>query len=140
MKGNIVTPILMVIRMKFIHTALVSSSIENATRFYEELLGLQLIKEFEIGKEFTKKIFSMDETFSIRLYDAGGAALEVFIGGEYSSIPSPNHVCLEVEDRETLKTRADEMGYRIVEIEREGTYDLLFIHDHDGNIFEIKKG
>jgi len=124
--------------MKFLHTALHVSSKENAKRFYEELLGLRPAKETGIKKELASRIFGTDNDFDIRLYDAGGAFLEVFIGGAFNR-PSPvNHICLWIDEREALKEKALQMGFRVVEIEREGTYNLLFLHDDDGNAFEIK--
>jgi len=126
--------------MKFVHGALRVSSSDEASRFYEELLGFSLLREYKIKKELTSKLFGIRRDFLIRLYDAGGGvSLEVFIDGKKEE-PSPTlaHVCLQVEDRKSLTKKAKEMGFRIVEVEREGTYDLVFIYDNDGNVFEIK--
>ena len=126
--------------MKFVHSALRVSSSEEASRFYEELLGFPLLREYEVKKELSTKLFGISRDSLIRLYDAGGGvSLEVFIDGKNEE-PSPTlvHVCLEVEDRQALKKKAKEMGFRVVEAEREGTHDLVFIYDNDGNVFEIK--
>ena len=126
--------------MKFVHSALRVSSSEEASRFFEGLLGFSLLKEYEVKKELSIKLFGINRDLPTRLYDVGGGvSLEVFIDGENEeSWPTLAHICLEVEGREALKKKAREMGFRVVEVEREGTYDLVFIHDNDGNVFEIK--
>ena len=42
------------------------------------------------------------------------------------------------DDRESLADKAKSMGFKVIEVAREGKPDLIFIHDRDGNGFEIK--
>jgi len=124
--------------MKLIHAALRVTTSEEADRFYGELLALPLVREYTIRQELTSRLFGIDRDYQIRLYDTGGTFLEVFVGEGERPGQTLDHVCLQVDDRESLKTKAREMGFRVVEIEREGTHDLVFIYDTDGNVFEIK--
>lgn len=124
--------------MKLLHAALRVSSFENARRFYEEFLGLELVREYELDIERARKLFGVRQRFSARLYKLDNALLEVFVGGAHELRPKIEHVCLEVRDRESLKKRAEEMKFKTIEVERKEKQNLIFIYDPDGNIFEIK--
>ena len=60
-------------------------------------------------------------------------------GGTGFMRPVLNHVCLSVEDREGLVTRAMEAGYWVIRNQREGKPDLVFLYDRDGNPFELQQ-
>ncbi len=124
--------------MKFVHAAIRVTSRENAKRFYADLLTLPLLREYEVKASLAKKLFDISEPYEIQLYDFGNATLEVFIGGEPKFQKTVNHLCIEVEDREKLLKRTREMGFTVKAIPREGRPDLVFIHDTDGNSFEVK--
>ena len=125
--------------MEFVHSALCVSSVEAASAFYEELLGLPLVREYTGRKELMNRLFGLERDFPIRLYDAGGAFLEVFVGAGSRPGPDIIHVCLKLADRKALCEKAREMGFRVLVVEREGRQDLVFVYDSDGNGFEIKE-
>jgi catechol 2,3-dioxygenase-like lactoylglutathione lyase family enzyme len=125
--------------MRLLHSAARVSSREEATRFYQELLGLELLREYEIKPALTEKIFGFSQNYQILLYQLGDSQLELFVGptGKHEG-SGVSHLCIGAGDREELKRKALKMGYRVNEIEREGTHNLLFIYDADGNVFEVK--
>jgi len=48
------------------------------------------------------------------------------------------HICILVDDREALLKKAINKTYDFTRIERED-FDLVFVRDKCGNIFEIKE-
>ncbi|MBC8486375.1 MAG: hypothetical protein H8D45_10090, partial [Bacteroidetes bacterium] len=49
-----------------------------------------------------------------------------------------DHICLAIKDRETLITKAEAQNYECIRRKRD-IFDLIFIKDKSGNIFEIKE-
>lgn len=63
--------------------------------------------------------------------------LELFING--NSIPNRyNHICISVHSRKNLIKQAESNNYTCIIIPRKN-YDLVFVKDRLGNIFEIKE-
>ena len=49
-----------------------------------------------------------------------------------------DHICISINNREKFINKVMISGYKVIRIERE-LFDLIFIKDKDGNIFEIKE-
>lgn len=123
--------------MKLEHIALSISDPEEVRNFYQDILGMTEVKAFTLKKSLAKNIFGLDEEASVFLLQKDNLFLEVFIRQEANK-RSFNHICLTVNDRETLFRKAKQKDYECIRIERD-TYDLIFIKDRSGNIFEIKE-
>ena len=82
--------------MKFVHAAVLVSSGDNADRFYGELLGLDLLREYEVGRELMDMLFGIEKEFPVRLYGEGDVQFEVFMASD--DVPSPfiAHTCIQV--------------------------------------------
>ncbi|MCF7859508.1 MAG: hypothetical protein K9N07_09360, partial [Candidatus Cloacimonetes bacterium] len=63
--------------------------------------------------------------------------LEIFISPQ-GIVNKYNHVCLSYSNRKDLISQAKEKKYKIRIIPRED-FDLVFVYDKSGNIFEIKE-
>ncbi|MBW1894097.1 MAG: VOC family protein [Deltaproteobacteria bacterium] len=125
--------------MNLHHFAVVCSSIENADKFYENILELEKIKNFIIDKDLTEKIFNIPCECRLLLYSNKNFAVEVFIMPDFNEKkPSFEHFCLEVEDKKKFvqKCKSAECDVNIIP---KGDFSLTFIKDFDGNMFEIKE-
>lgn len=123
--------------MDFIHIGLVSSSAENADRFFGDLLGLDKTRTSSLPAEFSQALFGIDQDCDIAYYGSDGLVFEVFLTGW--SEPSDrkiSHTCIEVDARADLLARCREMGYGVREVTK-GDKVVVFIEDSDGNLFEV---
>ncbi|EFB41345.1 MULTISPECIES: VOC family protein [Parachlamydia] len=107
----------------------VVSNLEQAVKFYQECLGLQLI---EWDKQFGWAEFEGYE---------GGGRLGVAQVSEYTQIPAGSNavVALNVEDIENAKEACVQKGVTCVGdvIEVPGQVKLLACRDQDGNWFQL---
>jgi len=123
--------------MKLEHIAISISKPEEVKNFYQDILGMTEVKTFTIKESLANDIFGLDEETSVFLLQKDNLLLEVFIRQE-TNRQSFNHICLTVNDRETLFREAKQKDYECIRIERD-SYDLIFIKDKSGNIFEVKE-
>ena len=112
------------------HIAIAVPSVEEAARFYEEVLGLKLggVEVVE-GMDTKVGFFQIGET-RIELVEPTkeGTALDKFLA---SRGPGIHHICFEVEDIEEALRTLKERGVRLVDEEpRPGAHGTRvgFIH------------
>ena len=122
--------------MKLEHIALTISEPADIKDFYLDILGMKEVKNFVLNKVFANKIFNINKETSVSLLQKDDISLEIFI------LPGQNkhsfeHICLAVKDREKLIKDSLKQNYECIRIERD-LFDLIFIKDKSGNIFEIK--
>ena len=126
--------------MNFTHIGLVSSSEENADRFFGELLGLPKTRRSALSEELALQIFdiSAPNGCEIVYYGENSLVFEVFLL-ERRDLPKKkiSHTCIEVPDRAEFLGRCRQMGFATREIARENREPVVFIEDADGNAFEI---
>ena len=126
--------------MKLSHTSAVCSSLENADRFYEGILGLSKVKEFSLDKDLTHKIFDIECDCQIIVYSKENLSVEVFVPGINleKGAPKLDHLCIEVEDKEKFLKKCEAEGLVVKRIPK-GDKELYFVKDYDDNLFEIKE-
>jgi len=124
--------------MKLNHVAMVARSQETADRFYEGILQLTKIKTSILTSDLAVKIFGLEVECPLILYGDEAFAIEVFVTARIPMNRSPFvHICLQVEDRETFIKTCRSAG-AIVNLIPRGEWQLCFVQDFDGNLFEIK--
>lgn len=123
--------------MKLEHIALTINHVDEIWDFYQDVLGMELIRTFTLNCELANTIFKVNHDVSVYLLKKDNLVLEVFISAEEKS-HSFNHICISVPERELFIQNADGRNYDIVRIHREQN-DLIFLSDKSGNIFEIKE-
>ena len=123
--------------MKLEHIALSISDYKEIEKFYTNVLGMKQIKNFILRKSLTTKIFGISEDISVFLLQKDKVVFEIFITTEYKK-HAFDHICITIKNREEFITKGLLNGYKVIRIERE-FFDLIFIKDNDGNIFEIKE-
>ena len=121
-----------------VHIGLCVSGEDNARRFFEELFGLERIKEFEVGPELISNLFGQERPMRILVYRAGPVDIEVFLAPP-AAAPGFAHVCLSVSDRDGLLYRAREMGLGTNTHTKPDGGEIVFLSDFDGNLYEIKE-
>lgn len=123
--------------MKHHHTGITIKEESEVQNFYCEVLGMKIIRDFIINASLAEKIFNLSKDTKVFQVQKDEVIFEIFICPEMNK-PFINHQCLEISNREDLVKKANDLNYIIVRIERE-MYDLIFLHDNDGNIFELKE-
>ena len=68
------------------HIALNYSNKKEADTFFKEILGLKIIKSFDISKELSKQIFNIIEACEVVVYGNNSTLFEIFITKNKSKI------------------------------------------------------
>ncbi len=124
--------------MDFIHIGLVSSTADNAERFYGELLGLDKTRTSSLPAEFAQALFGVEDGCEIVYYGSGALVFEIFLTGRREPADGKiSHTCIAVDDLQGLRQRCQQMGFGVREA-RKGDKVVVFLEDADGNLFEVK--
>ncbi len=125
--------------MQLNHIGLFCSSEEKSDLFYGEILGLEKLNAKAVPAALAKQIFDIDSAFRIINYGNDDVKIEIFVGDQH---PGPgksvHHLCIDVAQRESFLKVCEAHGTEIRKIPK-GDYELVFIRDFDGNLFEIKE-
>ncbi|MCK4407674.1 MAG: VOC family protein [Bacteroidales bacterium] len=123
--------------MKLEHIAVTISEAKEIKDFYINILGMKEVKTFVLNKVLAQKVFGINNNTSAFFLQKDDLFLEIFVTDEKLK-QGFNHICLSVKERETLVTKAETQNYECLRIKRE-IFDLIFLKDKSGNIFEIKE-
>ena len=123
--------------MKLEHIALSVSDHKEIEKFYMNILGMKQIKNFVLRKDLAAKIFGINEEINVFLLQKDKVVFEIFITPEYRK-QAFEHICISIKNRKGFINKSMLNGYKVIRIERE-FFDLIFVKDKDGNIFEIKE-
>ena len=118
------------------HVGLTITDPAEIKNFYQEVVDLNLKKEFTLPKELNQQIFGFYEDVPVSILSNGKADIEIFV----THLPARNnysHLCIEVADRDALINKAKAHKYPCIVVERKFE-PLVFIQDRFGNSFEIK--
>ena len=123
--------------MKLEHIALNITDSKEVIDFYQNVLGMVEIKNFILAKGLAKQFFGIFKDTSVYLMQQDELVLELFVNSK-SHHYGFDHICIEVENREDIVSKAKDNSYKCIRLEREH-FDQIFITDKSGNIFEIKE-
>ncbi len=121
--------------MKVNHIGLDIYPMSEVTDFYVNLLGMKLMRKFELTSELNLAIFGHSDQVVVMVVEKEEVRMELFLSLHRRG-KSLQHICLDVFDREDLASRAKKSGYVVIRVERP-VRDLVFIKDKSGNIFEL---
>jgi catechol 2,3-dioxygenase-like lactoylglutathione lyase family enzyme len=120
----------------FQHVALQCTDKEKAEIFFNEILGLTLIKTYELSEKLSEDIFEIKKRVNIMVYGNEKTYFEVFLT-EQQIYHSFEHICIEIKDKETFIERCIKNGINPIYVKK-GEKTLLFIRDFAHNLYEIK--
>jgi catechol 2,3-dioxygenase-like lactoylglutathione lyase family enzyme len=121
------------------HVGIVNKDGEEAVRFYQDFLGLDMIKESSVSPELSSKLFSLDREIRMLVYGNGNLKVEIFIlPGFLAPPPCVPHFCIQVPDLRGLLARAKGAGIKVISAERGGR-TVHFIEDFSANRIEVKQ-
>jgi len=123
--------------MNLEHIALNVTDPKEVIDFYQNVLGMVEIKNFILEKGLAKQFFGISMDTSVYLMQQDELVLELFVNSK-SHHCGFDHICIEVENREDIVSKAKDYSYKCIRREREH-FDQIFISDNSGNIFEIKE-
>lgn len=118
-----------------------SNSEQDAESFFSKFLGMKKTRVFEVEADLTEKFFGVYKKQKIIRFENSHIAVEVFINEEQTKHTDIfTHVCIEVEKRDQLLQKAEDMKFPVIKVPRkEGDSYYLFIKDDYGNLYEIKE-
>ena len=122
--------------MELEHIALSITVPEDIKHFYQDILGMDKVKNFVLNKLLAYEIFGINKNTDVFLLQKDMLFLEIFVIDTISA-RNFNHICLSVDDRKTVFRNAEQKGHTVI-CKKRGNSDLIFIKDKSGNIFEIK--
>ncbi len=121
---------------KINHVALQFKTKKEADIFFEKILDIPKVKEFDLSKNLSEEIFNVSKEVSVCVYDNQKTRFEVFISGEKQDF-SFNHICIEIKNREKFIEKCKKYDLE-VNLVKKGEKTLLFIKDFNKNIYEVK--
>ena len=123
--------------MQLEHIALNILHPQEIENFYQNILGMTIIKNFTIGKDLAEQFFNISKDTLVYLMQKDDLLLELFVN-ERNIGSDFNHICITVTDREKIVKNANNNSYKCIRRKRDFS-DQIFISDKSGNIFEIKE-
>ncbi|MBU2643354.1 hypothetical protein KKI24_01500 [bacterium] len=125
--------------MNLNHIALVSTSEENADRFFQTCLGLEKKASKVLPADISEKLFGQKEDFPILYYASDTLSFEIFISRRKEKVKNPlGHICLDVRNREAFAETCASEGLEVLRVPK-GNSLLIFVKDFDSNAYEIKE-
>ena len=122
--------------MQLDHIALNIINQTEVTNFYKDVLGMVILDNFILGEDLSKQFFRIASDTEVILMKKDNLILELFVQ-KNPSFRGYCHICLRMNNRQSLIDKAKEKSYECIVRERENS-DQVFINDKSGNTFEIK--
>jgi catechol 2,3-dioxygenase-like lactoylglutathione lyase family enzyme len=119
------------------HAAVPCDTPAHAKIFFENILGLKLVKSFSLDHRLSKEIFSLPQSVEISVYGNDSLMIEVFIHPQKTTATYA-HLCLGVGNSELFIEKCESNGLKPFYVTK-GEKQLLFVHDFSGNLYEIKE-
>ena len=123
--------------MNLEHIALSIADRSEIEDFYLEVLGMKLIRTFQLDRGLAGDIFGIAESPDVFLLQKDQLQFEVFLASEKPAHGFV-HICISTTHREAMLEKAARLSYRFFRLKREYS-DLVFISDKSGNVFEVKE-
>ncbi len=120
------------------HVGIMNKDEDRAVRFYQDILGLEKIKESSVSANLAGQLFPFNREIRMLVYGKENLMVEIFIVPDFSP-PSPSvpHFCIQVPDPAELLEKAKNEGVKVTFAERGGR-TVYFVDDFFGNRIELK--
>ena len=119
------------------HIGITVKNVSEVKNFYQDILGMEILKQFTINSELSNLIFQINEETEVFLMQKDNLILELFI--HENTVPKQyNHICVDVQSRNDLIEKTKKYNYTCKIIPWKN-FNLVFIKDRLGNNFEVKE-
>jgi len=120
------------------HVGIINKREDEAVEFYQNLLGMEKIKESSVPAELSRQLFNLFQEIRMLVFGRESTKIEVFIIPGFTS-PSPNisHFSLHVLHFPDLLKRLTQAGVKVI-TGQHGGKTVYFTEDFSGNRVEIK--
>ena len=122
--------------MKLEHVALHVKDRREISDFYQDILGMELVRSFTLDRKLASDIFWLKESPEVFLMQKDQLQFEIFLSPAQNT-RGFSHVCISSTHRDEMIENASRHSYRVLRLKREYS-DLVFLWDHFGNAFEVK--
>ena len=120
------------------HIGIVNKQEDEAVEFYQNLLGLEKIKESSVPPELSLQLFNLFQEIRMLVFVRGNLKIEVFlIPGFTPSSPNISHFCLQILHFPELVEKLKQAGAKVI-TGQHGGKTVYFAEDFSGNRIEIK--
>ena len=123
--------------MNLEHIAITISDPKEIDSFYQGILGMKEVNRFSLKPDLCMKIFAINKKADVFQLNKDELFLEIFICPKHS-IGGFQHICVSVPDREEIVDKVVRHGYKVIRLKKDD-FDLVFIGDNSGNLFELKQ-
>lgn len=123
--------------MKFQHLGLTITVKSDIREFYQDILEMDIQKEFTLNEELAEQIFRQDHDVKVVAGTIGNLFIALFFA-EQKPDAVWDHICFVSDNRAALINACRGKNYPVTVIERK-PFDIVFIKDKSGNLFEIKE-
>lgn len=123
--------------MELQHIAITVTDVSEIERFYGNILGMQVIRNFVLNKSLSGEIFDIEEDTEVFLLQKDNLQFEIFLK-PYKHDHNFNHICFSTATREDIIEKAIRYSYKCLRFKRKNS-EMIFISDNSGNVFEIKQ-
>ncbi len=120
--------------VKMLHTCIRVKDLDASIKFYKDVLGLKVTKEYDHSENGFKLVYLSDKTGSYELeltYNIGTLSYE--IGNGFS------HVAIGVDDLESSHKEHESLGFEVTNLKGlpGNKPNYYFIKDPDGYMVEV---
>jgi len=123
--------------MNLEHVALSIADRNEIENFYQDILGMELVRSFTLDRSLANDIFGIEKSPEVFLMQKDQVQFEVFLSPARFS-PGFSHVCFSSSHRDEMFDNAARHSYRVFRLKRKSS-ELIFISDKSGNVFEVKE-
>ena len=124
--------------VKFQHLGLTITDKADIREFYQDILDMEIQKEFTLNGDLAEQIFRQDHDIQVVAGTIGNLFIELFLSEEKPDVVW-DHICFVSENRQALIAACQAKDFPVTVIERD-PFDIVFVMDRSGNQFEIKQG
>ncbi len=118
------------------HVALQYSDRKKAEIFFTDILGIPKTRSFTLSDQLSEKIFGIEKTIDIDIFDNGNVRFEIFITDQKNKSYF-SHTCIEIDNKEEFINSCKKNGLKPYIILK-GEKELLFVRDFSDNLYEVK--
>lgn len=120
------------------HVGIINKREDEAVEFYQNLLGMEKIKESSVPAELSRQLFNLFQEVRMILFGKESTKIEVFIiPGFTPATPNISHFSLTVLHFPDLLKRLNHAGAKVI-VGQHGGKIVYFAEDFSGNRIEIK--